>query len=294
MHALTTRYGDGSLTFFEDDAKSKYTTSSPAPSATGDFWFGWLIATSNYARYKFAALAIYTRALSDAEVRAAYYALKAYCSTTSALSISTNTKYVTAEGDSRTFGYATTDQLGGYGDRAGTSLTTAIGTTNAVSSAKLGVNGDAEAANTLWGRKARDLAVIPASKNGKLYILSILIGYTDFAGYGTNGYTQYAADVATYAAAMKAGGYDRIILCTELPSTSAGYNAWRNALNAIYTGASWTTNNGIDALCRLDQIAGMGADADASGTNYADGLHPSNAGQILIAPVWAATVNGIT
>ena len=293
LHGIAHRYGDGFSTIFEDDIKARSVASTGLNAGSiGDLFISWVSNTGIYSRYSYAAMAMWPRALSDAEVVTAYNALKSYCTTTSALSINPATKWVTADGDSITAGVGSNDGLYSYADRAAQNLTLTVGAEVAVAGSTLGTSGDAPGTSSLYGRKAANLAMIPANKNGRKFCLTILIGRNDGPGWGTA--TAYATAIGVYAGLMKAGGYDKVLLCTSLPSTAAGYNAWRATLNSTIKGGGWAASNNVDAICDFDAVTGMGADADASNaSNYGDGTHPTNAGYILLEPTYRTAVNAL-
>ena len=86
---------------------------------------------------------------------------------------------------------------------------------------------------------------------------------------------------------MRAYGW-KVVLCTLLPSTaSGGFNAIRNAANALICGDT----SFYVVLCDFAAEATMGLDATASNTTYySDGTHPTAAGQALLATLMTAAL----
>lgn len=288
---IAIRKESGTLSIFLNGILFYSVADASVSVSIADLVCGWLSNSGIHGKYKFNSIALWDRALSNAEVVTGDAFLSAKAAE-SGLDTSID-RYVLATGDSITYGTGSSDGLGSYANRAGANLTGTLGLVTAVAGSALGTPADSSSVNSLYGRKARDLSVIPTNKNGRTFILTILIGRNDLLGY-SGGATQYAANVATYAAAMKAGGFDKVAICTVLPSTLAGFNTQRNLLNAIYTGAGWAAANNIDAIIDLASVSGMGADSDASNAaNYGDGTHPTNAGYALLEPTFTAGINGL-
>ena len=82
------------------------------------------------------------------------------------------------------------------------------------------------------------------------------------------------------------------MLCTLLPQTTSGFNTFRNAVNAIIY--SWSPGQHYDALADFAGNATMGPDSAASNTTYyADGLHPTSAGQAILASIMQSAVDAL-
>lgn len=292
-HALTNRYDGAIANLFMEDIKAATGTGSSLTFSAGDFWISQIAGAGIYAKYKIASIALWNRALSDAEVRQAVAVLTVRAAKSS-ITVAPETRILIAEGDSITFGTGATDSLGSYAHRFGVNSSPIVnGVVNGVPGAVLGAPGDSSAVNSLYGRKAADLATIPPNKNGRQFVLSILIGHNDIVGY-SGGVSQYVTNVVAYAAAMKAGGVDKIVLCTILPSTAAGLNAARATFNSTINGGGWAAGNGVDGIVNFDSVSGMGADGDASNAaNYGDGTHPTSAGYILLEPAYRTVINGL-
>lgn len=297
LHSIAQRYGDGRWTIFEDDVKMQsFASSTLTVGSIKDLIF----ANSNH-KFSYAAVALYNRALSDSEMLTAYGVLRSYLAGKS-VSVNTSPTFVLAEGDSLTAGTGSADGNGSYAHRASLNFTSAMGFCTAVGGAVVGANTDAPGTNSLYGRAASDLAMIPANKNGRQYALTILIGRNDWntAGIAADP-TGFAATVAAYAATMKgASKFDKIVICTVFPSITSGFNAWRNTVNGVFKGAGWAAANGIDAICDLASETTIGIDGNGTttgpwNTTYynADGTHLLNAGYALAEPIYRATVNAL-
>jgi hypothetical protein len=145
-------------------------------------------------------------------------------------------------------------------------------------------------------RAARLDAALPADKHGVPWILFVDIGSNAPATAA-----QQAIDIATYCAARKAAGWDKIILTTLLSRTDsgAGFDAYRNAYNVIIKNASWvglTANGGsVDSICDFaaDAIVGVDAAPTVNPTYFADGVHPNAAGNVRLEVIARASINGL-
>lgn len=161
-------------------------------------------------------------------------------------------------------------------------------------------NNAAVSGSTMVGVRSRAAVYNPPlalTLGTRLLIHSLHIGRNDGPGVLTTGVTpsQFAADVAAFMLEQKNAGFNRRILCTLLPATFSGFNAWRNSVNAIFNGAGWAAANYVDALCDIGSDATMGPDAAASNTAlYVDGTHPTATGQANLAAIYVATLNGVT
>lgn len=281
-HVITNVYSSPNATLWLDDVPLVTGSSSGLTASIQDLWVGVLNNTGIWSKYAFNAMALYNRALSSNEIRQAVSTLKSRASRSS---ITLNThRILLAEGDSITWGTNTTNVIGYPGRFAVNSNPIANGVNRAVPGSTL--------ANII-SRASADDAVIPGNKNGRTFIYTLLIGRNDLVGY-SGGATQYAADVASFLAARKAAGWDKVVLCTVLPSTVANFNTQRNLLNAIYTGAGWATAHNIDAICDFAADATMGPDSAASNaTLYGDGTHPTDTGQNNLEVIYRAVINAL-
>lgn len=137
--------------------------------------------------------------------------------------------------------------------------------------------------NTLGNLQSRNPPAESYGAGGK-NILSVLIGHNDIVQNYPVGGTRAAwlSALATYLDSKRAAGM-KVVLCTILPSTVAGFNAERNAVNAVLSG--WVGSH-CDALCDFASDPTMGPDAAAADLSlYQDGIHPTLAGQIALQAV---------
>ena len=132
----------------------------------------------------------------------------------------------------------------------------------------------------------------PGSDYSRRRILSIFLGANDALTYWSAQAWCDALEVYVNArkAAQNAG--DKIIVCTLLPNQNPGFNARRNAINAIL--ATWVGSGKCDALADFASEATVGVDAaSANATYYPDGVHPSNATHTLLGPIHQAAVESV-
>jgi len=91
-------------------------------------------------------------------------------------------------------------------------------------------------------------------------------------------------NLAAYCTARKAAGWNKVIVCTEIDSTAAGWNAKYQALNTLIRAShAWA-----------DAVADLGADARlqnaSDGTYYTDGTHLTAAGYAVVAGIVGAVL----
>lgn len=198
--------------------------------------------------------------------------------------------FVLAEGDSITFGQGSSDGRS-YVQRACLLSANGIAVTDAATSrATLGSPGDGPAVNSLYGRLEDDARLLFEQRAGRTVLLTVLIGRNDLVGYG-GGAAAYADDLARYVAAMRGAGADRVVVGTLLPSDWAAFVGPRAALNAILRQPGWAKAHGIDALADFAASPVMGPDAAAADRSlYVDGIHPTDRGYALLAPIYGAAV----
>jgi lysophospholipase L1-like esterase len=126
-----------------------------------------------------------------------------------------------------------------------------------------------------------DATQLPGANN----ILVIMIGHNDLGSGVTP--AQHVAALKTYCLARRAAGW-KVVVATITPTTLTGGNTARNAANVlIRADASF-----YDALADTGNTATtIGADAAAANATYFyDGIHPTQAGQALLAPIVAAAI----
>ena len=202
--------------------------------------------------------------------------------------------FMLAEGDSITFGQDSTDGKGSYVERSCVPKLSGIETINtAVSGAWLGWAGEKPGTNSLYGRMASDNAILAAKKGDRIAILTILIGRNDLTGYG-GGPDTYADNLVKYIMKMRRAGWDRVIVGTLLPSAWDAFTPPRDDLNSILTYPGWARAHGIDAIADFASSPVMGPDPVAADKAfYADGIHPTNRGYALLAPIYDVALKAV-
>jgi len=277
---IVNRRSGAAANMFINGAKA-YTATRSGTITVQDFFVNMLLSTSFFSSYDIAAILLYNRPLTDAEVKQATTFLE---SRFSALSPNTHEAFILVEGDSNSAdSYATS-----YANTQGPSLATeAIGVVTAVSGSWL------DAGSIKVTDRAADAdAMIPANKNGTKYVYSIMIGTNDGLAY-SGGYTAYAAALASFLQARKAAGWDYTVVCTVFPRVSpANFNAdFQTPFNSLITGAGWASANGVDAVVDFRTVSESLDPANV--TYYSDGLHATQALQNLLAPVWGSAIDGL-
>lgn len=274
-HVITLRYDGTQFDYWIDDVRVLRNVVARGPVSAAEMFVNITNSTTLYGGNKLAgALALWDRALTDAEIRAAVDLQQARAAASSITATST-TRILVAEGDSIT-GAASFDYPYLFGPNANPAL---YGVVYAVSGSTIA---------NLNTRATIVDGIIPPSTSGRKFILSVLIGANGLGGAAD--VPAWLASLATYLDARRAAGWT-VVLCTVLPSTAAGFNANRNTANA--TLSTWVGTH-CDALCDFAAEATMGPDAAASNaTYYSDGTHPTAAGQALLEVVYRAAVNAV-
>jgi hypothetical protein len=280
-HVVTLRYNGTTFDYWIDDVRVLTNTVTLSSVTAADLFVNLTNSTTLYGGNKFAgAIALWNRALSDSEVRSAVSFQQARASSSS-ITTSNASRILVTEGDSITggFGYSYPYL---FGPNASPAL---YGVDYAVSGSGI---------PTLNARAAQIDGIIPPNATGRKFILSVLIGANDlstgYSGPGGTGVSGWLADLGTYLDARRAAGW-KVVLCTVLPQTAAGFNAARNTANT--TLRTWVGTH-ADALADFAADPTMGPDSAASDTSlYADGTHPTNAGQVILESVFRPAVNGL-
>jgi hypothetical protein len=274
-HGFGHRYNGVSRDLFLDDVKMFTSTGTITSFTLRDMWAGVVNTISLSCGYKLSAVALYDRALTDAEYRTAYAVLKARAEASS-LTVTPVAKVLIGEGDSITEASATRSYVARTGAVASPSV---LGGVWAVTGSTI--------ATMTTRATALDEALPPvASRTGRKFILSVMIGKNDIASLGTSA---WLTALQTYLSARRAAGWT-VVLCATLPSTAGGFNALRNTTNA--TISTWVGTY-CDAYVSFAG-SGMESDVDASDVGkYPDGTHPSAAGQILLEPYLTTAVNAL-
>lgn len=279
-YMLTERYDGTAQTISLDNVTTVFTkTVARSPISLQDFKVGAGNAIGSFNKQKMAALVIYNRSLSDAEVRQAYVALMARVAT-NGITPYAKRIYV-AEGDSITYGYPSLP--------APYPILFGANASPVVYGRDQAVIGD-QISNLAARAPALDAMLPPAGQQTGTYILSVLVGFNDLNAGGHSPAT-VLTDLAAYLDARRAAGW-KTVCVTLLPSTVAGINASRNTVNAAITGG-WLGVH-CDKIADFGADATMGPDAAASDTSiYADGIHPTALGHVDLEPVLRAQINAI-
>ena len=291
--AIGTRYqSDGETTVWRGDIRAAEATKRGLKSEFRDLSVGSLFG-GHTAKYDLAYIALWDRALSDTEMREAYHAIRDQFRREGREAIPEQ-DWLICEGDSITVGQgaATAYPHEAEYDPPLNGVVTAI---SAASLLAENVS-DPGSPNSLEYRAEMVRRLVPHDRRGRRVILSVAAFGNDFAfAPVTPTAAEFASDLGDYCLAMKADGLiDRLIVSTIPPRTTAGFNTWRNAVNTIITGGTWAVDHAVDAICDQGADATMGPDAAASDTSlYGDGVHPTTAGQVLMAVPFGAAVDSV-
>jgi lysophospholipase L1-like esterase len=131
-------------------------------------------------------------------------------------------------------------------------------------------------------------------KDGKKYIFYAYV--SNNIGGPTNNGVDEAAAMATYLAARKAEGYDKVGCATIIGRSDAQQNdVARHAYNTAITTAGWKEANGVDFVVDLaaDSIMGVDDAPDVNPTYFADQVHPNAAGHARLEAIFTAAINSV-
>lgn len=118
------------------------------------------------------------------------------------------------------------------------------------------------------------------------YLVTCAIGSNDACVGEYANPTLFASAVAAQMQVCRANGADLIGLCTILPRNGTGVATAENraTYNGHLTDSSWRLANGIDYVFDVASEATMGnPDNVTNATYYSDLIHPTAAGQQLLA-----------
>ncbi len=253
---------------------------TPAAKTVRDVLIGAFSDPSNTTDLEVSAIALWNRELTDAEVKAAGAQLATEAAV-NAITINDNDIYWLAEGDS------ITSDVNSYCLKYGVNATiNVLGARRAVAGGLV---------SGLVSRAARRDAMLPTTFGNKRFVLTVLIGANDLTSAMTT--AQFLSDFAAWCDTARAAGWI-VVICTILPNTNVGFNAKRNVANTELR--LWTTNGSTvpgkhaDYICDFAADATMGPDAAASNvTYYPDGVHPSNAGHVILETVLRPVMNAL-
>jgi lysophospholipase L1-like esterase len=288
---ITHRYDAATTThtIWLDDAKLFSLSSAMSSFTMADLACGFVSTTALPCKEKITSMALWNRALNDLEVRDSVAALQARAARVD-VSASSHARIVAFEGDSISGGFSYS-----YPFKFGANASPVVL-----------ANVFATSGQTLAGLNTRAAtvdAVLPPiiARVGRRFILTVLIGANDLNGYAgatdAIAAASYTADLAAYCDARRQAGW-YVIVCTLLPRdpvAAANYNARRNIVNSNITG-SWVGLH-CDAIADFGADATVGGDAAASpasgNTYYADGLHPTDAGQVILEGIIRTKINAV-
>jgi lysophospholipase L1-like esterase len=229
-----------------------------------------VITGSSFGANDIYQIIYWPRALSDAEVLAAYNAQKAKTAITTP-------RAVAFDGDSITKG------------EKGESVPFIIGPNlnPPANGASYAVSGSTVAS---LSDRAGIIDAMLAGASPQTFILSVEVGVNDLATMpgNPNGFT---TALATYLDARRAAGW-KTVCHTILPSPLAPpFLSDRATANA--TIRTWVGTH-CDTLADWASDPTMGTEtAPNNPTYYADGLHPTSAGYVLLEPYDRAAINGL-
>lgn len=279
-HLLTFRYDDSVLSYFIDDCKIDSKTVSTGDATIQDLLSGLLTAGSLFLGGKLAgSMALYDRALTDDEVRTAYAAQKARAAL-SGITVN-RARFLLADGDS-----ITESSFGYFYKFLPNASPVVQGRNEAVSGSGL--------AEVVGRASAIDARLPPNTELGK-FVLSVFVGANLPGGSDIN---QFLADYAAYCDARRAAGWG-LAVATILPrisDVSDSFNTRRNIINPVLR--TWVGLH-CDAIIDFAADPTMGPDSVANGTGtynptyYSDGVHPTDAGQVILETIYRPVINGL-
>lgn len=258
----TVRY-DGLVKAVRVDGRLVYSAASVGTlNASGALAIGATASTTFPADADIAEIVIYNSAVSDRELKLVETGL--------ARKYNLARKAITIIGDSIASAIATAS------DSWPAKLTRSLGITN-WRTANYAYSGEQALTATQVAR------AIPDIKTGD--VLFYALGSNDVAA-GTVAAT-LEAQIQSDCQRLQAAGAN-VIVCTILPRTTGGFDAARNTINTWIRANYLTFSSG---LCDFALEPTMGPDGAASNaTYYADGIHPTDAGWVLMEVVAEAAV----
>lgn len=270
-HMITVRYDGTALSYWIDDCKTDVRTIAATSVVLKDLYAG-LSNLGFFLDAKIAGtMALYDRALSDAEVRTAYAWQKARAALSGLLV--NRARFLVAEGDSITASGST--YFHKYLPNA----------SPVVQGRNIAVAGSGM--TELEGRATALDAMLPAAgvTTGD-FILTVKIG----TNYGVLTTAEFLTRYAAYLDARRARGWV-VVICTILPQILPGSNTWRNVVNPILR--TWVGTH-CDAVVDFAANTTIGEDGDyANATYYSDGTHPTDAGQVIMETIYRPVINAI-
>lgn len=157
---------------------------------------------------------------------------------------------------------------------------------SAVFASKLSRTVNAEIESVL----TRAQRVAQIARTGQTTVATLLIGANDLGTAENGGFypdaQSYYVEILQYVATERQGGATKVAICTLLPNTRPGYNALRVSVNSrLRTGL---VAGDFDFLIDFDTTTMGAAGAEANTALYGDGVHPTAAGNDVLAAKYAA------
>lgn len=279
------------LSMYIDDVKveSSDDLTLTSPLSMADMNFNYVVDPSLNAAFSYAgSIGFWNRALNKTEITAARQATfdRALSNGIANPTLANNRVWV-AVGDS------ITDSRGqlNYPNQAALSMSPATTVWNWGQSGWGLKSPTPSVVRTLYHDAADLDDMIPVNKNGRKFILSILIGANDLQGY-SGGTSQYTTDLLAYCAARYAAGWDKIALCTNTPIKPALQPTFNTARATLAASIRASVGTSCDAVIDFAADPTYGTNAAALDVSkYADGEHPTLATQILMGATAAAVIN---
>jgi hypothetical protein len=278
-HMITQRSDGAEHQLWIDDILLFRATKVAASVNLRDLFAGIVSAFTLYPGSKINSIALYPRALTFDEIRTSYASLS-YKAASNGLTMG-KARVLYQEGDSIIA--ASTTPLSYSYRYSANALPKVVGNNIAISG------------STMTNANARAISyhlddIPPPRKRDRRFILTLSI---------TNGVdtTTYMDALVAYADARRAAGW-YVVLMTLLPRSTAGYEAIRNANNAEIR--TWATGGTLYPGIHADAIVDFANETimdnvatTADTTYYSDGVHPTDAGHILLEVVYRNVINAI-
>jgi hypothetical protein len=271
-------------------------TSNPVvPIFLKDLYAGKNSGVTPTGGFSLGALAFYNRALSPIEMRQCEAALRSRTS----VSAPPQGRILIFEGDSNT-NKSVTGGVYSYAGRVGNQLNKQYTIFDYALVGSQIFNNHGTSGNNDLGHRASSIDGMLITNNANyLFTLSINIGTNCFADIPTRVYS----DLATYVAARRAAGWNRIIIWTVAPSndpsTSNGYtyNNWRDEYNG-YIKANTIGADGIVDTTSDPHIGPNSAVTSDSIYFLSEGVRPdryhyANAGHVICSQLFSSVLNGL-
>ncbi len=279
---FTYTYSAGVLELWVNDVRMYRWEKTLSAYSFYNLWLNTINAANPAAHTLAGFTALWPRKLTNAEVRNAFTLNKERAAVSSVTVDSDTTDRILAiEGDSISEGAITYP-----GIYAGSFDSPSIWGSTWASSGSTIAN--------LNQRAAAVDGVLPLNKNGRKFILSLLIGANDLAGYASA--AQYITDLRAYCMARATAGWI-VSLGTILPlDGDATHNSRRATVNADIIANP--TLYGMTSGAAIFNFAGdaiMGPDNSRSvnPSHWTDGTHPNATGQAVLETIYRPVINAL-